>query len=121
MRAGFAPDLLGNGTQPLLPPLSLYFVTFWHWIIVADAHHNWQVGGLGAISIIVLMHPKLQGPRWRTLRLLTFVCTGLGGIVPFVHGGIRFGFTQMALQSGLPYYMTEGVLFLMSAAIYGVS
>ncbi|KAK6845221.1 hypothetical protein PG995_015331 [Apiospora arundinis] len=77
------------------------------------------VGGLGAISVIVLVHPKLQGPKWRTLRLLTFVCTGLAGIAPFVHGGIRFGFPQMALQSGLPYYMTEGILFLTSAAIYG--
>ncbi|KAK7948346.1 uncharacterized protein PG986_009232 [Apiospora aurea] len=85
----------------------------------ADSRHNWQVGGLGAISVIVLVHPKLQGPRWRTLRLLTFVCTGLAGIAPFVHGGIKFGFPQMALQSGLPYYMTEGVLFLMSALIYG--
>ncbi|KAK6825081.1 mPR-like GPCR protein [Apiospora arundinis] len=77
------------------------------------------VGGLGAISVIVLVHPKLQGPKWRTLRLLTFVCTGLAGIAPFVHGGIKFGFPQMALQSGLPYYMTEGILFLTSAAIYG--
>ncbi|KAK8107655.1 mPR-like GPCR protein [Apiospora kogelbergensis] len=77
------------------------------------------VGGLGAISVIVLVHPKLQGPKWRTLRLLTFVCTGLAGIAPFVHGGIKFGFPQMALQSGLPYYMTEGVMFLTSAAIYG--
>ncbi|KAF2994304.1 hypothetical protein E8E14_002168 [Neopestalotiopsis sp. 37M] len=77
-----------------------------------------MTGGLGAISIIVMLHPKFQGLKWRTFRLLTLVCTGLSGIAPIAHGIYKFGFPQMALQSGLPYYLVEGGLFLLGALVY---
>jgi adiponectin receptor len=76
---------------------------------------------LGTLSFVVILHPKLQGLRWRTLRLLTFVFTGLCGIAPIAHGINKFGFSQMVLQAGLPYYFAECGVFLLAAAVYGVS
>lgn len=80
-----------------------------------------QSGGLGAISIFMMLHPKFQGPQWRTFRLLVLVSTGLSGIAPIAHGIYMFGFPQMNLQSGLSYYLAEGGIFLLGAIIYAVS
>ncbi|KAH8677746.1 mPR-like GPCR protein [Xylariales sp. PMI_506] len=74
--------------------------------------------GLGVLSIIVMLHPKFQGPRWRTFRLLTLIFTGLSGVAPVAHGIQMFGFAQMILQSGLPYYLAEAGVFLTAAVIY---
>jgi predicted membrane channel-forming protein YqfA (hemolysin III family) len=68
-----------------------------------------------------MLHPKFQGPRWRTFRLLTLVGTGLSGIVPIAHGIQMFGFLQMVRQAGLAYYLGEGGIFLLAAAVYAVS
>ncbi|KAI0009663.1 hemolysin-III related-domain-containing protein [Xylariaceae sp. FL0662B] len=77
-----------------------------------------RIGSLAAVSVVVVLAPALQGPRWRTLRLLAFVCTGLSGLAPIVHGVVFFGFAQMMRQSGLPYYLAEGGLFLLGAVVY---
>lgn len=69
----------------------------------------------------MILHPQLQGQRWRTLRLMTFVFTGVAGFAPIAHGIYMFGFSQMVLQSGLPYYFAEGGVFLIAAAVYAVS
>lgn len=68
--------------------------------------------------MIVMLHPKFQGRRWRTFRLLIFVCTGLSGFAPIADGIHTFGFPQMMRQSGLPYYLAEGGLFLLGAIVY---
>jgi hypothetical protein len=68
-----------------------------------------------------MLSPKFQGLKWRTFRLLILVCTGLSGIAPIAHGIYMFGFPQMVLQSGLPYYLAEGGLFLLGAVVYAVS
>ncbi|KAI6082615.1 mPR-like GPCR protein [Hypoxylon rubiginosum] len=80
----------------------------------------WSMSGsLAAISIVIVLAPAFQGPRWRTLRLLTFVCTGLSGLAPIIHEIYMFGFDQTMKQSGLPYYFAEGGLFLAGAVVYG--
>jgi adiponectin receptor len=68
-----------------------------------------------------MLHPKFQGPRWRTFRLLTFVSTGFSGLAPIAHGINKFGFSQMLAQSGLAYYFAEAGLFLLGVVIYAVS
>ncbi|KAI1174510.1 mPR-like GPCR protein [Nemania sp. FL0916] len=73
---------------------------------------------LGAISIVIMLAPFFQGPKWRTFRLVVFVVTGLSGFAPIIHGIHMFGFAQMARQSGLPYYFAEGGIFLIGAVTY---
>jgi predicted membrane channel-forming protein YqfA (hemolysin III family) len=68
-----------------------------------------------------MLHPNFYGREWRTFRLLTFVATGLSGFAPIIHGIYKFGLNQMMVQSGLPYYLTEGAIFVLGAVFYGVS
>ncbi|KAF8242571.1 hemolysin-III channel protein Izh2 [Wilcoxina mikolae CBS 423.85] len=73
---------------------------------------------LGCISTIIILNPKFQGPRWRTFRLSTFICTGLSALAPITHGIKIFGLQQMSKQSGLPYYLFEGLLLVIGAFFY---
>jgi adiponectin receptor len=76
---------------------------------------------LSLATIFILLNPKFQGPRWRTFRVCTFVGTGLSGLAPLVHGIIIFGFSQMEKQSGMAYYVGEGLLLMLGALFYTVS
>ncbi|KAI0835988.1 mPR-like GPCR protein [Hypoxylon sp. FL0890] len=96
------------------------YVGFWCETLERKIYWS-MIGSLAAISIIIVLAPTFQGPRWRTLRLLTFVCTGLSGLAPIIHGIVMFGFAQMMRQSGLPFYLAEGGLFLLGAIVYAVS
>ncbi|KAK6529720.1 hypothetical protein TWF281_008883 [Arthrobotrys megalospora] len=73
---------------------------------------------LGAVCCFILLNPKYQGLKYRTFRALTFVCTGLSGFAPLAHGIKLFGFEQMMKQSGMPYYMLEGLLLIIGASFY---
>ncbi|KAI1505140.1 hemolysin-III related-domain-containing protein [Biscogniauxia marginata] len=91
------------------------------WCETTERRIYWaMIGSLALISVIITLAPAFQGPRWRTFRLLTFVCTGLSGLAPVAHGIHMFGFAQMARQSGLPYYLAEGGLFLLGAVTYAL-
>jgi adiponectin receptor len=76
---------------------------------------------LGSVTILILVNPKLQGRRWRTFRVWTFVVTSLSGFVPLGHGIKLFGFAQMAKQSGILYYLGEGLLLAVGTFFYAVS
>jgi adiponectin receptor len=73
------------------------------------------------VTILFLVNPQFQGPRWRTLRVCAFIGTGLSGFVPLIHGLSIFGLPQMMKQSGMPYYLVEGLLLLLGAFFYTVS
>ncbi|KAJ5414978.1 hemolysin-III channel protein Izh2 [Penicillium cosmopolitanum] len=73
---------------------------------------------LGFATILILMHPKFQDPRWRTFRIFIFVGIGLAGLAPLVHGIIVFGFSKMVKQSGMLYYFTKGFLLLLGTLFY---
>ncbi|KAL8662479.1 MAG: hypothetical protein Q9168_008251, partial [Polycauliona sp. 1 TL-2023] len=74
---------------------------------------------LGAATIMILLNPKFQGLRYRTLRVCTFVFTGLSGVAPLIHGIKLLGIPQMNRQSGMPYYLLEGLLLTVGALFYG--
>ncbi|KAL1874413.1 hypothetical protein VTK73DRAFT_339 [Phialemonium thermophilum] len=74
--------------------------------------------GLGAVTVFILLSPWFRGPKWRTVRVLIFVLTGLSGLAPLCHGIQMFGITQMVRQSGLPYYLAEGFLYGLGALVY---
>ncbi|OTB00617.1 hypothetical protein M426DRAFT_324171 [Hypoxylon sp. CI-4A] len=93
------------------------YVAFWCEPLERKIYWS-MIGSLSAISVVIVLAPTFQGPRWRTLRLLTFVCTGLSGVVPFIHGSVMFGFAEMVKQSGLAYYLAEGALFILGAIVY---
>ncbi|KFY59466.1 hypothetical protein V496_05688 [Pseudogymnoascus sp. VKM F-4515 (FW-2607)] len=73
---------------------------------------------LCSASIFILLNPRFQGSRWRTFRVCTFVCTGLSGFLPIAHGVKILGFSQMLKQSGMPYYLGEGLLLMLGTLFY---
>ncbi|KAJ5094337.1 hemolysin-III channel protein Izh2 [Penicillium angulare] len=78
-----------------------------------------MIATLSLISVMILLNPKFQGPTWRTFRVGAFIATRLSGIAPLVHGVRIFGFGQMA-QFGMPFYLIEGLLLIIGAAVYTV-
>ncbi|CAE7215443.1 hypothetical protein P3342_012869 [Pyrenophora teres f. teres] len=75
---------------------------------------------LGALTVTAVIHPSLQGSKWRSLRLSTFVATGFSAFAPIIHGATIFSYSQMDQQSGLRYYYLEGVLVLAGVAFYAM-
>lgn len=96
------------------------YVAFWcEW---TERKIYWSmISSLAGVSIIIMVSPYFQGAKWRTFRLVVFVITGASGFAPIFHGIHKFGFAQMARQSGLPYYFAEGGIFLLGAITYAVS
>ncbi|KAI4279868.1 MAG: hypothetical protein L6R38_004903 [Xanthoria sp. 2 TBL-2021] len=78
-----------------------------------------MISTLSTTTIIILVNPSLQGPRYRTLRICTFVFTGLSGFAPLIHGIKRFGIARMIRSSGMPFYLLEGLLLIIGAFFYG--
>ncbi|KAI0179757.1 mPR-like GPCR protein [Hypoxylon sp. FL1284] len=110
-------DFVGIILLILGSSVSGIYVDFWCESLERTIYWT-MTGTLTAISIVVVVAPAFQGPRWRTLRLLTFVCTGFSTLAPIIHGICMIGFKQMMRQSGLPYYFAEGALFLLGALVY---
>ena len=73
---------------------------------------------LGTATATILVSPVLQHRRYRTLRALAFVFTALSGFAPLFHGLWMFGVDSMMVQSGMPYYLLEGLLLAIGAAFY---
>ena len=71
-----------------------------------------QITILGLLTGYVVLHPRLQGPKWRILRLFTFVATGLLAFAPIIHACSTFPYDQLDQQAGLRYYDFEGLLIL---------
>ncbi|OIW23831.1 mPR-like GPCR protein [Coniochaeta ligniaria NRRL 30616] len=110
-------DFIGIVVLTLGSFVSGIYVSFW--CEAAQRNIYWaMISMLGSLTIFLLVSPKFQGRRWRTLRTCTFVATGLSGFAPLVHGVTLFGLPQMLRQSGMPYYLTEGALYILGVTVY---
>ena len=80
-----------------------------------------KILSLGSATLMILMSPRFQGREWRTFRLCAFIGTGLSGFLPIAHGITVFGWEQNWKQSGMPYYLLEGLVLSFGAIFYSVS
>lgn len=60
----------------------------------------------------MVVNSRFQSPKWRTLRVCTFVATGLSAFAPIIHAATIFPYAQLDKQAGLHYYYLEGVAML---------
>ena len=67
------------------------------------------------------MLPKFRSPQWRPFRAFMFVAMGLSAVIPVIHGLQLYGAEQMEKQIGLSWLVSQGVLYVLGAAIYAVS
>lgn len=81
---------------------------------------NQQIGVVGTMTVFMVMHPKFQGPKYRTFRALTFVATGLSGLAPLVHGLNVFGMSGM-MRKAFPYTLAKAGCLLSGTTFYTVS
>lgn len=73
---------------------------------------------LSLITSILVLHPLLQGPRFRSHRTLAFILTALSGFAPIGHGLYLYGWNMMWERSGMPYWLLEGVVYGVGAAMF---
>ena len=73
---------------------------------------------LSCITALLVLHPNLQGLRYRSLRTWAFVLTGLSGFAPIIHGLWLYGYAQMWVRSGMPYYLLEGLIYGLGAFFF---
>ncbi|RDW75330.1 hypothetical protein BP6252_06472 [Coleophoma cylindrospora] len=79
-----------------------------------------MIMSLGSISITLVLNPKYQGREYRTFRLLSFVGTAMSGFVPIIHGVLLYGLAQSWKQSGMKFYLLEGVFLALGAVFYSM-
>jgi adiponectin receptor len=68
---------------------------------------------LSLITSILVLDSRLQGLKYRPLRSWAFILTALSGFAPIIHGLCMYGWNEMWIRSGMPYWLLEG-------AIYGI-
>lgn len=79
-----------------------------------------QISTIGAGCAIVTWSARFATPQWRPFRAFMFVAMGLSAVVPVIHGIKLYGTTQMVPLIGLPWLVSQGVLYVVGAAIYAV-
>lgn len=67
---------------------------------------------------VLVLHPRLQGLQWRSTRTLAFVLTGLSGFAPIGHGLVLYGWQEMWVRSGMPYWFLEGTAYGVGALFF---
>lgn len=77
-----------------------------------------QIGTLALFTALVVVNPRLQGRKWRLLRVSAFVATGFSAFAPIIHAALIFPYDQLDKQAGLRYYYVEGVLILIGVILY---
>ncbi|KAK0703505.1 mPR-like GPCR protein [Lasiosphaeria miniovina] len=110
-------DLVGIVVLTLGDFVSGIYVIFWCEPLQRKIYWS-MIGVLGALTIVIMINPKLQGRKFRVFRTLTFVALGASGFAPLIHGITIFGWSQMVKQSGLPYYLAEGGFLLTGSFLY---
>ena len=68
---------------------------------------------LSTMTAVLVLHPKFQGLKYRSLRTAAFVLTAFSGLVPILHGLMVFGWF-----AGLEYYLCEGAIYGLGAAFF---
>ncbi|PQE17312.1 hemolysin-III channel Izh2 protein [Rutstroemia sp. NJR-2017a BVV2] len=75
---------------------------------------------LAGLSVVVLLHPRFQGPRWRIFRVGLFVGTACSGFAPIVNAIVVFGWREVVRGTGMPWYLGEGGLLVVAATVYAM-
>ena len=80
-----------------------------------------QIGIPGLLSIIVVLHPRLQGVEWRLLRLAAFLATAIPVFIPLLYFPRIVPYSQATLQTGWLYYVAELASLTTGMLFYAVS
>ena len=77
-----------------------------------------MITSLSTIAAFLVLHPKLQGLKWRCTRTTAFVLTRLSGFAPIGHGLLLYGWSEMWERSGMPFWLLEGAAYGIGTAFF---
>lgn len=77
-----------------------------------------MIVALSLITATIQLHPKTQRFEYRSLKAYAFVATALTGFAPIGHGLYLYGWQEMWVRSGMPYYFLEGILYGTGAVFF---
>ncbi|KAL4881415.1 mPR-like GPCR protein [Aspergillus karnatakaensis] len=77
-----------------------------------------MIGVLGSLSTFIVLNPRFQSGRWRTLRLSTFVATAVSGLLPVIHATYVIPYDHLTQQTGFGYYLLEGLALIAGVFFY---
>ena len=86
--------------------------------LIADSR---QITTAACCTLSLVFYPKFRTSGWRPYRAAAFAALGLTAVAPVTHGLCLYGLDQMYKQIGLPWLVTQGLLYLLGALIYAVS
>ncbi|KAH7010763.1 hemolysin-III related-domain-containing protein [Microdochium trichocladiopsis] len=75
-----------------------------------------MIGGFGVLTIITNIHPKLQSHKYRSIRTLVFVATGMSVLAPLIKGLDIFGLDLMN-KKALTYTLVAKIGCLLSGTV----
>lgn len=77
-----------------------------------------MITSLSFATAILVLHPRFEGHKYRTLKTYAFVATALTGFAPIGHGLYLYGWEEMWVRSGMPYYFLEGAIYAAGAFVF---
>ncbi|KAF2741906.1 HlyIII-domain-containing protein [Sporormia fimetaria CBS 119925] len=70
------------------------------------------------ITCTLVLHPRLQGPVYRSHRTAAFILTALSGLAPVVHGCLFYGFRIAFWERGVLWWLLEGLWYGIGATFF---
>ncbi|PQK09868.1 hypothetical protein BB8028_0002g01920 [Beauveria bassiana] len=112
-------DMLGIGVFIVGDIILGVYIIFWCETTLRNIYWS-MIGVLGAFTIFTNVHPKLQSHKYRSMRTLAFVATGMSVVAPLIHGLDMFGLDLMN-KKAFTYTMVAKVGCLLSGtALYAM-
>ncbi|KAG8419807.1 hypothetical protein J3458_004644 [Metarhizium acridum] len=80
-----------------------------------------MIFSMGLLNVYLSINDRYGAKNWLTSRLLPFLGMGFSAFIPIVHAAVIFPYDQLQKQSGLHYYLLEGVFMLVGVLFLAVS
>ncbi|CAI6335795.1 unnamed protein product [Periconia digitata] len=77
-----------------------------------------MIGVLIATSALLVLHPRLQGMKYRTHRTSAFVLTVLSGFGPTFHGMYIHGVSKGFHECGIKWWLAEGFCYAVGVVFF---
>ncbi|PHH72407.1 hypothetical protein CDD83_4948 [Cordyceps sp. RAO-2017] len=74
--------------------------------------------GLGCAAVSWI--ETFRTPKWRPYRAAIFVCLGLSGVVPVIHGVAIDGYQSLEERMSISWIIAHGAMYIFGAVLYAV-
>ncbi|KAF2476270.1 uncharacterized protein BDR25DRAFT_321791 [Lindgomyces ingoldianus] len=77
-----------------------------------------MITALITLSCLLVLHPRLQGPRYRPHRTTAFILTALSGFAPVINGVVLYGWYDAYYYRGVKWWLAEGLWYGIGVAFF---